>query len=215
VAGRWGGLVLATLYALLAGWGVPAQRTVWMLGGAVLLRSLGAPWPGWALCAVAAAGTVAVDPWALLQPGFWLSFLAVLMLLGMEGGGASPVDEPADEARTRRRPGRRSAWRGLRQALKVQWRITLGLAPLSLVLFGQVSLVGLPANLLAVPWVTWVVTPLALLGTLWSPLWQLAAGRSSPCRPGCSGWADGPWRPGPCLPRGSAPWCWPCWAAVC
>jgi competence protein ComEC len=98
VAGRWGGLVLATLYALLAGWGVPAQRTVWMLGGAVLLRSLGAPWPGWALCAVAAAGTVAVDPWALLQPGFWLSFLAVLMLLGMEGGGASPVDEPADEA---------------------------------------------------------------------------------------------------------------------
>ena len=181
VAGRWGGLVLATLYALLAGWGVPAQRTVWMLGGAVLLRSLGAPWPGWALCAVAAAGTVAVDPWALLQPGFWLSFLAVLMLLGMEGGGASPVDEPADEdADQEAARGRRSAWRGLSQALKVQWRITLGLAPLSLVLFGQVSLVGLPANLLAVPWVTWVVTPLALLGTLWSPLWQLAAGAIEP-----------------------------------
>ena len=166
VAGRWGGLCLAALYALLAGWGVPAQRTVWMLGGAVLLRSLGAPWPGWALCAAAAAGTVAVDPWALLQPGFWLSFLAVLLLLGMEGDAAS--DEA--EAGTRRALGS-----GLWAALKVQLLITLGLAPLSLVLFGQVSLVGLPANLLAVPWVTWVITPLALLGTLWSPLWLLAA----------------------------------------
>ncbi|MCO5976113.1 DNA internalization-related competence protein ComEC/Rec2 [Ideonella oryzae] len=166
VAGRWGGLGLATLYALLAGWGVPAQRTVWMLGGAVLLRSLGAPWPGWALCAAAAAGTVAVDPWALLQPGFWLSFLAVLMLLGMEDG--SPAAEEDAEGVSR------SAWRGLWQALRIQLLITLGLAPLSLVLFGQVSLVGLPANLLAVPWVTWVVTPLALLGTLWPPLWQLA-----------------------------------------
>lgn len=180
-AGRWGGLALATLYALLAGWGVPAQRTVWMLGGAVLLRSLGAPWPGWALCAVAAAGTVTADPWALLQPGFWLSFLAVLMLLGMEGAGASPGGEGAqEEAQEEGFHGPRSVWRGLRHALMVQGLITLGLAPLSLVLFGQLSLVGLPANLLAVPWVTWVITPLALLGALWPPLWQLAAWAIAP-----------------------------------
>ena len=167
VAGRWGGLGLALLYALLAGWGVPAQRTVWMLGGAVLLRSLGAPWPGWALCAVAAAGTVAVDPWALLQPGFWLSFLAVLMLLGMGERNVAAADAGVGHEA--------AGWRRLWQALRVQLMITFGLAPLSLVLFGQVSLVGLPANLLAVPWVTWVVTPLALLGALWPPLWQLAA----------------------------------------
>lgn len=53
--------------------------------------------------------------------------------------------------------------------------ITLALAPLSLMLFGQFSLVGLVANLLAIPWVTLVVTPLALLGVFLSPLWQLAA----------------------------------------
>ena len=51
----------------------------------------------------------------------------------------------------------------------------LALAPLSLLLFGQVSLVGLLANPIAIPWVTLVVTPLAMLGLLLSPLWDLAA----------------------------------------
>ncbi len=53
--------------------------------------------------------------------------------------------------------------------------MTLGLAPLGLVLFGQVSLVGLLANLGAIPWVTLVVTPLALLGVLAAPCWDAAA----------------------------------------
>lgn len=160
-AGRWGGLLLATLYALLSGWGVPAQRTVWMLGTMVLLRSVGLPWPGWAVCAAAAAGTVAWDPWALLQPGFWLSFLAVALLMMQ----ADPLGLPAA-------PGR--WWQPLAAAWRTQWAVTLGLAPLTLLLFGQLSLVGLPANLLAVPWVTWVITPLALLGVLWPPLWGVA-----------------------------------------
>ena len=53
--------------------------------------------------------------------------------------------------------------------------VTLALTPLTLLLFGQVSLVGFAANLLAIPWVTLVVTPLALGGVLWAPLWQGAA----------------------------------------
>jgi competence protein ComEC len=53
--------------------------------------------------------------------------------------------------------------------------MSLALAPLSLWCFGQVSVVGFAANLLAVPWVTLVVTPLALAGCLWSPLWTGAA----------------------------------------
>ena len=58
--------------------------------------------------------------------------------------------------------------------LREQWVVTLALTPLGLLLFGQMSLVALGANLLAIPWVTLVVTPLALLGVLWAPLWQLA-----------------------------------------
>jgi len=56
-----------------------------------------------------------------------------------------------------------------------QWRLTVCLAPLGMVLFQQISLVGLFANLLAIPWVTWVVTPLSFAGLLWPPLWQASA----------------------------------------
>ncbi len=56
-----------------------------------------------------------------------------------------------------------------------QWVITLVLTPLTLLLFGQVSVVGLVANALAIPWVTLVVTPLAMLGLLAAPLWDVAA----------------------------------------
>jgi competence protein ComEC len=54
--------------------------------------------------------------------------------------------------------------------------ITLALTPLTLLLFGQVSLVGLLANALAIPWVTLVITPLAMLGVVVGPLWSIAAG---------------------------------------
>jgi len=63
----------------------------------------------------------------------------------------------------------------LRAMLREQGMITLALAPLSIVLFGQLSVVGLLANLVAVPWVTLVITPLALAGVLLEPLWHGAA----------------------------------------
>jgi predicted membrane metal-binding protein len=52
---------------------------------------------------------------------------------------------------------------------------TVGLAPLTLVCFQQLSLVGFAANLVAIPLVTLLITPLALLGVLAAPLWTLAA----------------------------------------
>ncbi len=63
----------------------------------------------------------------------------------------------------------------VRHLLREQGFITLGLAPLTLLLFQQVSIVGLLVNLYAIPWVTFVVTPLAFAGVLWSPLWQLCS----------------------------------------
>jgi competence protein ComEC len=62
----------------------------------------------------------------------------------------------------------------LQALLREQWVVTLALAPLTLLLFGQVSIVGLLANALAIPWVTLVVTPLAMLGVALPLLWQLA-----------------------------------------
>jgi competence protein ComEC len=161
VAGRWGGLVAATAYALLAGWGVPAQRTVMMLAVVVVLRSWGVRWPQPLVLGCAGVAVTVSDPWALLQPGFWLSFVAVGVLVASD-----PVS----------RSHRQAGWRRtLAEATRAQLVATVGLAPLSMVFFHQVSVVGFVANAVAIPLVTLVVTPLALLGVLVPLLWVPAA----------------------------------------
>ena len=157
-----GGVLLAALYALFAGWGLPAQRTVWMLLAVCLLRLLGKRWPWPLVWLLALSLLTALDPWALLSAGFWLSFVAVGVLFASAAGQEFQVGKPT------------LAQRALR-TLREQWVITLALAPLSLLLFNQVSLVGLLANIVAIPVVTLLITPLALLGLLVSPLWDAAA----------------------------------------
>ena len=191
-AAVWGGLLLASSYALFSGWGIPAQRTVWMLATVVVLRQSGKRWPWPQVWLLAMAVVLALDPWALLQAGFWLSFVAVGVLFatatdvsrnaahsGAVRATVTGGDDPLDT-----KPGGVLAFLmswlvGIVSVLlrsgREQWVLTLALAPLSLLLFNQVSLVGLLANGLAIPWVTLVVTPLALLGVLWAPLWDLAA----------------------------------------
>lgn len=154
---RWTGVLAALAYALFSGWGVPAQRTVLMLAAVAALRSLQWRWP-WPMVLLGAAVVVtALDPWALLQPGFWLSFGAVGLLMA---AGEAPSHTWAER---------------LRAALRTQLIATIGLAPLSLICFSQVSVVGLLANLVAIPLVSFVLTPLALAGGLAPPLWTLTA----------------------------------------
>ncbi len=165
-AARIGGVLLAAGYALFSGWGVPAQRTVLMLATLTLLHVAGLRWPWWLNALLAAAVVLALDPWALMQPGFWLSFVAVAVLFATDSRAAG-----AD------RTGARARFFSL---LREQGVVTLALTPLSLILFGQASVVGLLANLVAIPWVTLVVTPLALLGVPWAPLWALAGAALRP-----------------------------------
>ena len=162
--GALAGLVMAGFYALFSGWGVPAQRTMWMLVVVVLLKLSARIWPGHLIWAWAGAVVLTWDPWAMLQPGFWLSFVAVGILMA-----TGHAWEPGQK-----RMGA-SAWPGRAGALfREQFIVTVALAPLGLLFFGQVSLVGLLANLLAIPWVTFLVTPLAMLGVFWSGAWDLA-----------------------------------------
>jgi competence protein ComEC len=146
------GALIALLYVLLAGFGVPAQRTLYML--AVVAVAL---WTGrlssvtHVLCA--ALGVVLLlDPWAVLWPGFWLSFGAVAVIL-FGGHGRIGSRETGLKA-------------NLKMAGQTQWSVTLGLVPLTMLLFGQVSLVSPLANAVAIPLVSFIVTPLALLGSL-------------------------------------------------
>jgi len=178
-AARAGGLLLAAAYALFSGWGVPAQRTLWMLAAVFVLRLSARSWPWPSVWLLVAALVVLVDPWAVTQAGFWLSFVAVAVLFASDTGRSAVA------------PG--SLWVRLRLLLREQVVVTAALAPLTLLLFGQVSLVGLVANLLAIPWVTLVVTPLAMLGVLVPVVWELAAA----CLAGLGWWlqwlAAWPW----------------------
>jgi competence protein ComEC len=174
VAARWGGLFAATAYAVFSGWGVPSQRTIWMLATVTVLGALGVRWP-WLLVLLAAATVVtALDPWALTQAGFWLSFMAVGLLMASSYAttiAAPPAPDAAGGWRAW--PGRLFA--SVRAGLRTQVIATLGLTPLTLVFFQQVSLVGFLANLVAIPLVTLVITPLALVGIALTPLWTLGA----------------------------------------
>jgi len=185
----WG---VAAAYALFSGWGVPAQRTVWMLAVVTVLRLSARDWHWRQVWLLAAVVVVAFDPWALLQPGFWLSFVAVGVLLASgqpqsESQAEAPPSVPDTQAEnTPRAPS--SLWRGRMTRVWRRvwglWReqalITLALLPLSLLFFGQFSLVGLLANLVAIPWVTLLVTPLALLGMLLPWSWDLAGALLQP-----------------------------------
>ena len=138
-------LLAALVYVLLAGFQAPAQRTLYMLAVLVL-----AYWnqretrPTVAL-AWALFGVLLLDPWAVLAPGFWLSFGAMAAILWVTVGRT-------DQA------SKLSAW------VSVQTAVTLALAPALLLLFQQVSLVSPLANAVAIPVVSWLVTPLALIG---------------------------------------------------
>jgi competence protein ComEC len=150
------GVAVALMYVLLAGFGVPAQRTLYMIVvvGAAL-------WSGriagvsHVLCAALGA-VLLLDPWAVLWPGFWLSFGAVAVILVASVGRAIPRAE-----------GRIARWRqALTAACRTQYAVTVGLVPLTLLLFGQISLVSPLANAVAIPLVSFAVTPLALAGSM-------------------------------------------------
>ena len=234
VLGRWAGVFVALGYSVFCGWGIPAQRTVGMLLLVCALQWGGRRWPWPSLWSVMVAVVLLWDPWACLQPGFWLSFVAVGVLFATDVGRAA-----APAAPTAARPRRALGW--LLGLLREQGVLGLALAPLSLLLFGQVSVVGLVANLVAVPWVTAVVTPLALLGCVLSPLWVLAqhalqlllwglqwmaqwpgATWSTAVAPvwavlagGLGGvMCAGPWPPAPGRRPGVA-WACPCWCRCC
>jgi competence protein ComEC len=157
------GATTALLYVLLAGFGVPAQRTLYML--AVVAVAL---WCGriasvsHVLCA-ALGVVVLLDPWAVLWPGFWLSFGAVAIILYASVGRATRQSHAAST--------RRERWlAAIRSATHTQYVVTLGLVPLSMLLFGQMSLVSPIANAIAIPLISFIVTPLSLAGSVLPPL---------------------------------------------
>lgn len=148
-------LAVALGYALLAGFAVPAQRTVYMVGSTALALWLNRRFTIGQILALAVLVVLLFDPWAVLAPGFWLSFGAVALILYVTAHRL-----PYHPVHWYQR-----LWQTLCEASRVQWAMTLGLTPLLLALFQQVSLVSPLANAIAVPLVSLLVVPLTLLGT--------------------------------------------------
>lgn len=144
-------------YALLAGFGVPAQRTLYMLGVVAVALTSGRVVAAPKVLGAALLLVLLADPWAVLATGFWLSFGAVALLFFIANGR---LDQQ----------GHRH-W--LIEWGRAQWAMTLGLLPALLALFQQFSLVSPLANAIAIPLVSLLVTPLALLGCLPGFGWAL------------------------------------------
>lgn len=133
----------ALVYAAIAGFALPTLRTVLMIAVVAGAQWVKRPVTGSGAVALAAIAVVLVDPLAVLGAGFWLSFLGVAWLLWcLPQSGRHPLGD----------------------FLSAQAVATIALLPVSVVLFGQASLAGPLANLVAVPWWSLVVVPLSLVG---------------------------------------------------
>ena len=158
-------LAVATAYSALAGFGLPTVRTLLMIAVVALARGSRRGHRGPHALALALLLILAVDPLAVLSAGFWLSFVGVaLLMLSLQARG--------------------HGWRGfVRELTAGQLLMTVSLLPLTLWFFGQASLVGALSNLIAVPFVSFVIVPCALLGILLlgvcpplaGPVWWLSA----------------------------------------
>jgi competence protein ComEC len=158
------GFLTAFVYAWLAGFQIPAQRTMYMVGVVAFAlwsgrspRSFDIWW--WALAFV-----LLIDPMAPYTPGFWLSFGAVAAILYAMQDSGGLLGLPT--GRELEMDWRHRTSEALREACRVQAVVTIALLPLTLYWFYQISIVSPLANTVAIPVVSYIVTPLAIAGAL-------------------------------------------------
>ncbi|MFZ2450285.1 MAG: DNA internalization-related competence protein ComEC/Rec2 [Methylovulum miyakonense] len=140
-------LAAGIFYAALAGFSVPTQRAVVMLAVLMLGIIWQRPVRPFHTLMLALFAVLVYDPLAVLSPGFWLSYGAVAVIVYAVSG----------------RLGRLGFWR---EMLYVNGYTSLGLAPLLLFFFQQVSVCAPLANAFAVPVISFLLVPLALIATL-------------------------------------------------
>jgi len=182
---RWlAGVLAAFAYSLLAGWGIPAQRTCWMLAVAGFAVTIGRARNASSVICAAAAVVCLMDPWAPMAAGFWLSFAAVSSIIwygsrsvarhaSQRDAGMPPIAHgevgAGDAGRRNRKLESVHRWRVrlgvlLLEAARTQFAATVVLLPLGVLFFASVSLVSPLANAFAIPLVSALITPLAMAG---------------------------------------------------
>lgn len=153
----WAAMFAGIFYAILAGFSVPSQRAVVMLVVFMLAIIQQRPLRPFHTLSVALLAVLLYDPLAVLASGFWLSFLAVAIIVSTVGGRLD-----------------KSPW--WLEGLKINWATSVGLSPLLLWFFQQVSICSPIANFIAVPVIGLLVVPLALLAVVLLFLDQVVTG---------------------------------------
>jgi competence protein ComEC len=149
----------ALVYVLLAGFGVPAQRTLYMLSVVALALWFGRITSVSHVLCIGLGVVALLDPWAVLWPGFWLSFGAVAIILYASVGRMQLYS--GTESSLRKKPAAL-----IKSVTLTQYAVTIGLVPFTMLLFAQVSLVSPFANAVAIPLISFIVTPMALIGSV-------------------------------------------------
>lgn len=152
-------MLIVVAYALLAGWGVPAQRTVLMVGISTGLTMLGRLRSTYAILLIALFICLLIDPLAVYQSGLWLSFVATAILISL---ARQPVPVGT---------WRQSAIQEFKLLLKLQVAMFVLLIPPTLAFFHQISLFSIVVNLIAIPLIGLIVVPLGLVALLIWPIW--------------------------------------------
>jgi competence protein ComEC len=140
-------LGVGVFYSALAGFSVPTQRAAIMLAVAMFaIISQRNPQPFHTL-ATALVAVLLFDPLAVLSAGFWLSFIAVALIIYTVAGRLGKLNI-------------------ILETLKLNSVMSLGLVPLTLLFFQQVSLISPVANAVAVPLISFLIVPFALLAVV-------------------------------------------------
>ena len=177
----WVSVVMAGFYALLVGFEIPAQRTFWMLLLLTLSKQLLVNFSAYRLLAWAALGMIWLEPTAVGQAGFWLSFVAVVLLLKFsETIGTVSAAEINNVSQLLAPTARSDVLTGFvniishqfKALLKLQIWLFIWMLPIVVWFFGKVSVIGILVNLLAVPFLGLVVVPLDMLAGVvsWLPV---------------------------------------------
>ena len=140
-------LLVAIFYSGLAGFSVPTQRSLVMLFIAMVAIILQRNQRPFNTLAIAMFAVLLFDPLAVLSAGFWLSFLAVSLIVYAVSARLGKISH---------------FW----SAIKLHWVTSVGLSPLLLLFFQQVSLIAPLANLVAVPVISFLAVPLSLLAVI-------------------------------------------------
>lgn len=177
----WVSVVMAGFYALLVGFEIPAQRTFWMLLLLTLSKQLLVNFSAYRLLAWVALGMIWLEPTAVGQAGFWLSFVAVVLLLKFsETIGTVSAAEIKDVSQLLAPTTRSDVLTGFvksishqfKALLKLQIWLFIWMLPIVVWFFGKVSVIGILVNLLAVPFLGLVIVPLDMLAGVvsWLPV---------------------------------------------